>query len=45
MPKVELTNMVMVQDKITGKVLVQERIKSWKSLSSLVGMLMKVKAL
>lgn len=33
MPKVELTNMVMVQDKITGKVLVQERIKSWKGLS------------
>jgi len=33
MPKVELTNMVMIQDKITGKVLVQERIKSWKGLS------------
>ncbi len=33
MPKVELTNMVMVQDKTTGKVLVQERIKSWKGLS------------
>ena len=33
MPKVELTNMVMVQDKTTGKVLVQERRKSWKGLS------------
>lgn len=33
MSKVELTNMVMVQDKTTGKVLVQERIKSWKGLS------------
>lgn len=33
MPKVELTNMVMVQDKTTGKVLVQERIKTWKGLS------------
>ena len=33
MPKVELTNMVMIQDKTTGKVLVQERIKSWKGLS------------
>ena len=33
MPKVELTNMVMIQDKTTEKVLVQERIKSWKGLS------------
>ncbi len=33
MPKVELTNMVMVQDKTTGKVLVQERIKTCKGLS------------
>ena len=30
---VELTNMVMVEDKTTGKVLVQERIKSWKGIS------------
>lgn len=30
---VELTNMVMVEDKSTGKVLVQERIKSWKGIS------------
>ena len=30
---VELTNMVMVQDKSTGKVLVQERVKSWKGIS------------
>ena len=29
----ELTNMVMVQDKNTGKVLVQQRVKSWKGLS------------
>jgi 8-oxo-dGTP diphosphatase len=33
MPKVELTSMVMIQDKTTGKVLVQERVKSWKGLS------------
>lgn len=33
MPQVELTNMVMIQDRITGKVLVQERTKSWKGLS------------
>ncbi len=32
-PKIELTNMVMVEDKSTGKVLVQERVKSWKGLS------------
>ena len=29
MPKLELTNMVMIQDKQTGKVVVQERIKCW----------------
>ena len=33
MSKVELTNMVMIQDPVTGKVLVQDRIKSWKGLS------------
>ena len=33
MPKLEMTNMVMIQDKQTGKVLVQERVKSWKGLS------------
>jgi len=33
MPKIELTNMVMIQDKNTGKVLIQERIRSWKGLS------------
>lgn len=32
-PTVELTNMVMVEDKSTGRVLVQERIKSWTGLS------------
>ncbi len=31
--KIELTNMVMIQDKETGKVLVQERVKSWCGLS------------
>jgi len=31
--KVELTTMVMVRDKDTGKVLVQDRKKSWKGLS------------
>ena len=30
---VELTNMIMVEDKSTGKVLVQERVKSWKGIS------------
>lgn len=29
MPKLEITNMVMIQDKSTGKVVVQDRIKSW----------------
>ena len=33
MPKCELTNMVMIQNKTTGKVLVQDRMKSWKGLS------------
>lgn len=33
MPKLELTNMVMIEDKTTGKVLVLERIKSWKGIS------------
>ncbi len=31
--KIELTNMVMVEDKKSGKVLVQERLKSWTGLS------------
>lgn len=31
--RIELTNMVMVEDKSTGKVLVQERLKSWTGLS------------
>lgn len=33
MPKNEYTTMVMIQDKQTGKVLAQNRIKSWKGLS------------
>lgn len=33
MPKLEITNMVMVQDKSTGKVIVQDRIKSWCGIS------------
>lgn len=33
MSKNELTNMVMIQDKNTGRVLVQDRVKSWKGLS------------
>lgn len=32
-PKIELTNMVMVEDTKAGKVLVQERVKSWTGLS------------
>ena len=32
-PEIELTNMVMIEDKKTCKVLVQERIKSWTGLS------------
>lgn len=31
--KIELTNMVMIEDKATCKVLVQERIKSWCGLT------------
>ena len=33
MPNFEMTNMVMIQDGHTGKVLVQDRVKSWKGLS------------
>lgn len=33
MPKFELTNMVMVEDKTTGKILVQERVKYWKGVT------------
>lgn len=33
MANTELTNMVMIQDPVTGKVLVQDRVKSWKGLS------------
>ncbi len=32
-PEAEITNMVMVEDKSNGKVLVQERVKSWKGIS------------
>ena len=33
MPKLEMTNMVMIQDKQSSKVLVQNRVKNWKGLS------------
>ena len=33
MPATELTNMVMIQDIATGKVIVQNRVKSWKGIS------------
>ena len=33
MPKNELTTMVMIQDRQSGKILLQDRIKSWKGLS------------
>ena len=33
MPKVELTNMVMIEDPATGRVVVEDRVKSWKGLS------------
>jgi len=33
MPKTEFTTMIMIQDKHTGKVLAQDRVKSWKGLS------------
>lgn len=32
-PKTELTNMVMVEERATGRVLVQQRVKSWTGLS------------
>lgn len=33
MAKVELTNMCMIYDKASNKVLVQDRLKSWKGIS------------
>lgn len=33
MPKTELTTMFMIQNPIIGEVLVQDRIKRWKSWS------------
>jgi 8-oxo-dGTP diphosphatase len=33
MPKNEFTTMVMIQDKKTGKVLIIDRVKSWKGLA------------
>lgn len=33
MSKLEITNMVMVQDAATGKVVLQERVKSWCGIS------------
>ncbi len=33
MPNIELTNMCMIYDTMKGKVLVQERKKSWKGIS------------
>ena len=33
MSKLEITNMVMVQDKVTGNVAVQQRVKSWFGIS------------
>ena len=33
MPKITLTNMIMIQNPTTKKVLVQNRIKSWKGLA------------
>ncbi|MGM7722901.1 hypothetical protein [Metabacillus sp. Hm71] len=38
MAKVTLTNMCMIYDKESNKVLVQDRIKSWKGISSQVDM-------
>ena len=32
-PKTEFTNMVMVENRENGKVLVQERVKSWTGIS------------
>lgn len=33
MAKLEITNMVMVQNPVTGQVVVQERVKSWRGIS------------
>ena len=33
MPKLEITNMVMVQNPQTGQVVVQQRVKSWAGIS------------
>lgn len=33
MPKIEITNMVMIQNPDTGEVIVQDRIKSWCGIS------------
>jgi len=33
MPKIEMTTMVMIQNKATGQVLLEDRVKSWKGLS------------
>lgn len=33
MPKLEITNMVMIQNSETGQVIVQERVKSWCGIS------------
>jgi 8-oxo-dGTP diphosphatase len=33
MPKIEMTNMCMIYDKINDRVLVQERIKNWVGIS------------
>ncbi len=33
MPKLEITNMVMIQDIKTGKVVVQDRVKNWCGIS------------
>lgn len=33
MPKYELTNMVMVEDPATGKILVQDRVKYWTGVT------------
>jgi len=33
MPNVEMTNMCMIYDPMTNKVLVQDRIKSWKGIA------------
>lgn len=33
MPKYELTNMVMIEDKTTGKILLQERVKYWTGVT------------